>query len=159
MPSTPPEKPFLSTLCLDVFCRQTSNSLWENKIAPCHCYPKGLASQIHSSDRGKDLGERRMQRILQSFQSNSLKRFGWDYLVLGPTSSVAAPLIPRGALLLVPSAGTGQLRHLLTPGTILGAPVLCPDVWVHIEILLKISAFNYLSSSVIISWTFSNKWH
>lgn len=69
-----------------------------------------------------------MQRILQSFQSNSLKRFGWDYLVLGPTSSVAAPLIPRGALLLVPSAGTGQLRHLLTPGTILGAPVLCPDV-------------------------------
>lgn len=40
VPSTPPEKPFLSTLCLDVFCRQTSNSLWENKIAPCYCYPK-----------------------------------------------------------------------------------------------------------------------
>lgn len=89
-------------VCLDVFCRQTSSSLWENKTAPCYCYPKGLASQIHSSDRGKDSGERRMQRMLQSFQSNSLKRFGWDYLVLDPTSSVAALLIPRGALLFGP---------------------------------------------------------
>lgn len=81
------------------------------------------------------------ERILQSFQRNSLKRFGWDCLVLGPTSSVAMPLILQEPFLSISSAGTRQ-HGLLTPGTFLGALMQCPDIWIHIELVLKISAFN-----------------
>lgn len=92
----PLKSPSLSALCVpDVSYRQSSSSLRENETAPCCCYPKGLASQTHSSDRGQDSGEGNTQR-------NSLKRFGWDYLVLGPTGLVATSLIPMGALLFSP---------------------------------------------------------
>lgn len=67
-----------------------------------------------------------MQRILQSFQRNSLKRFGWDYLALGPTSSVAVPLIPTGTLLFGPLSRHKPVQASPYSGHFSGCPHSVP---------------------------------